>query len=102
MEWRKEVRSKINLYEKIPEDYSGGEENIVSLYEILVKQDWVEQDKMWEEKYTGVICFIDILVKDTNILISMSNCNNLNIKSPSKKILHNTRIKNSLFKLKGH
>lgn len=54
-----EVWSKINLHKKIPEDHSGGKENIVTLYKILVRQDWVEQEKMWE-KANSVVCFTDI------------------------------------------
>lgn len=58
-EWTVEVWSKINLHKKIPEDHSGGKENTVTLYKILVRQDWVEQEKM-REKDNSVICFTDV------------------------------------------
>lgn len=55
------MQSTIKLYQKIPENHSRGEESIVNLYELLVNQQWAEQDKMWQQKYTGMIWFIDIL-----------------------------------------
>lgn len=53
------MQSTRKLYQKIPEDH---EENIVNLYEILVNQHWAEQDKMWQQKYSGMSWFIAMLV----------------------------------------
>lgn len=91
------MQSTIKLYQKIPDDYSRGEDDIVSLYEILVNQHWAEQDKMWGQKYTGMICLLTYLY--TNTLTTVGNYNNLNIKNPSKKLLLDTKINNSCFKM---